>query len=361
MKGYAVYRQEGRKGGRIQINEQLLSPGETVYYDTVPGPGAYIYCVAAVDSSGNEGLSRPAVGEVLDIFPPAAPTGLQVVADTGSIRLAWDVNPEADLMGYRVYRTVGANHDDNYVLLNAAAIRETRFTDSLPRNAKNFFFYKIAAIDSSYNMSKYSDAGSARMPDAVAPREPFITGVVQETKALRVDWLSNAESDLTGYHIYRFQPADSMGTLIRLNNSLIKSEMHLFTDNRVEKNVDYRYFLTAVDSAGNISAPSVPYDGVFMADESCLLEIKRIKVAAKKDGTIRVSWRVDAGNEADYQGCILYRKNAPANVFKAMTILSKATGYTDKFGQDDSLFYYQVRAYGQDGCAVKSEVIEIRK
>ncbi|MDR3133986.1 MAG: hypothetical protein LBU42_08220 [Prevotellaceae bacterium] len=361
MEGYTIYRQKGRKGANIQINEQVLPPGQTVYYDTVPEPGAYIYYVVAVDSSGNEGKSRPTVGEVLDIFPPAAPIGLQVVADTGRIQLSWNPNQEKDLMGYRIYRTVGANRNDNYVLLNATAIRETQFTDSLPHNAKNFFFYKVAAIDSSYNMSKYSDARSARMPDVVVPREPFIIGIIQEVRALRIEWLGNAESDLMGYNIYRFQPADSIGTLQRLNYSLIKAGTHLFTDNRIEKNVNYRYYLTAVDSTGNVSMPSVSYDRKFIADETCPLEVKKIKASAKKNGTINISWSIDLENKETYQGCVLYRKNPQANVFKAITTLSKVNKYIDKFDQDDTLFYYQVRAYDQNGCVVKSEEIEVRK
>jgi fibronectin type 3 domain-containing protein len=361
MKGYTVYRRKGRKGKNMPINGMLLSPAQTIYHDTVSGPGAYIYHVAAVDSSGNEGLSFPTVGEVLDIFPPAPPTGLQVAADTGRIQLSWNPNPEKDLMGYRIYRTVGANRDDNYVLLNAKAIQATQFTDSLPRNAKNFFFYKVAAIDSAYNMSKYSDPRSARMPDVIAPREPFIIGVIQEARSLRIEWLSNAESDLMGYAIYRFQPSDSAGTLQRLNTSLIKAGTHLFTDHWIEKNMTYRYYLTAVDSTGNISAPSVPYDGKFIADEECFLEIKKLKASAKKNGTVPVSWSVDKEDKTTYQGCILYRKTPQTNAYKAITPLSKATKYTDKFEPDDALFYYQVRAYDQKGCVVKSEEIEIRR
>jgi hypothetical protein len=361
MKGYTIYRKQGRKGETLPVNSLLLPPVQTVYHDTVPEPGAYIYYVAAVDSSGNEGVSRPAFGEVLDIFPPAPPTGLQVVADTGKIRLSWNPSQEKDLKGYRIYRTVGANRDDNYVLLNATAIRETQFTDSLPRNAKNFFFYKVAAIDSSYNMSKYSEARSARMPDVIAPREPFIIGVTQEDKALRIDWLLNAESDIMGYDIYRFQPADSTGTLRRLNVSLIKANTHLFTDNRMEKNVDYRYYLTAVDSTGNISEPSVSYDGKFIADEECSAEVKKLKAVAKKNGTVTVSWSIDSENKEIYQGCILYRKTTQTNEYKAITTLSSATGYTDKFGPDDIVFYYQIRAYEENGCVIKSAEIDVRK
>jgi hypothetical protein len=361
MTGYNIYRMRGRKGENIRLNNSLLPVVQYNYYDTVPEHGTYIYHVASVDSSGNEGLSFTAVGEVLDIFPPKAPTGLQVIADTGSVVLSWNVNREKDLMGYRIYRTVGNNRDDNYVLLNAKAIRDTLFIDSLPRNAKNFFFYKIAALDSAYNMSLYSEVRSARMPDVIAPRAPFIIGVVQEAKALRIEWLGNAESDLMGYDIYRFQPSDSVGTVKRLNTSLIKADMHLFTDIWVNRNVEYRYYLTAVDSTGNISAPSVAYDGKFMADDECVIEVKKLKASVKKNGTVTISWKVDMVNDEIYQGCVLYRKTPRTNTYKALSTLSETNKFTDKFEPDDTVFYYQVRAYDKQGCVVKSESIEVRK
>jgi hypothetical protein len=361
MKGYNIYRMKGRNGEKRLLNHTLLPPAQRAYYDTVPEPGAFIYRIAAVDSSGNEGLSFPAIGEVLDIFPPAQPTGLQVVADTGKIFLSWNANQEKDLMGYRVYRTVGNNRDDNYVLLNTKVITGTQFTDSLPVNAKNFFFYKITALDSSYNKSEYSSPRSARMPDVIAPRKPFIINVTQELKAIRIEWLNNAESDLAGYHIYRFQPEDSARTVKRLNIAPIKAGIHLFTDNWTTPNTAYRYYLTAIDSSGNVSLPSTPYDGKIIAEEACPLEIKTLKTSVKKNGTVVVSWRIIAEDEDAFQGCILYRKSPQANTYKPINTLSTTTKYTDKFEDNNTLFYYQIRAYGGNGCVVKSTEIEARR
>ncbi len=361
MKGYNIYRQKGRKGENIQINKTLLPVTQKTYYDTVPEPGVFVYRVAAVDSSGNEGISFSAVGEVLDIFPPAKPTGLQVAADTGRFILTWNPNTEKDLAGYRVYRTVGNNRDNNYVLLNAKPMNTNQFIDSLPKNAKNFFFYKVAAMDSAYNMSEYSDPRSSRMPDVIAPREPFIIGVTQETKALRIDWLDNAESDLMGYDIYRYQSKDSLKTLKRLNTSLIKAGMHLFTDYFIEYNTDYRYYLTAVDSSGNVSLPSVPFDGKFIADEVCPVEVAKLKASVKKNGDISLSWKVETKRDEGYSGCVVYRKVPQTNTYKALSTLSEATKYSDKFDAENNVYYYQVRAYGQNGCVVKSEEIEVRK
>jgi hypothetical protein len=63
-------------------------------------------------------LSAPVRAEVLDIFPPAAPTGLAAVAtapDAGStatqpsIDLSWQPVADADLAGYIVYRREGSS------------------------------------------------------------------------------------------------------------------------------------------------------------------------------------------------------------------------------------------------------------
>jgi hypothetical protein len=361
MKGYNIYRMKGHSDEKRLLNHTLLPPAQRAYYDTVPEPGTFIYRIAAVDSSGNEGLSFPTVGEVLDIFPPAQPTGLQVVADTGKILLSWNSNQEKDLMGYRVYRTVGHDRDDNYVLLNTRVVAKTQFTDSLPRNAKNFFFYKIVALDSSYNKSEYSVARSARMPDVIAPREPFIVNVAQEVKAIRIEWLNNAESDLAGYHIYRFQPEDSAGTLKQLNIAPIKAGIHLFTDNWAMPNTAYRYYLTAMDSSGNVSLPSTPYDGKIITEDVCPFEIKAVKASVKKNGTVVISWRISTENEDAFQGCILYRKSPQTNTYKPINTLSTNTRYTDKFEDNDTLFHYQVRVYGKNGCVVKSDEIGARK
>ncbi len=347
MMGYHVYRSKGRSEQPERINKVLLPDATFMYYDTVPGPGVFVYYVAAVDSSGNEGRSFAATGEVLDIFPPAKPTGLQVVADTGCIILTWEPNAETDLMGYRIYRTVGSHRDDNYVLLNARAVQTTRFVDSLPRNARNFFFYKIAALDRAYNMSGYSEPHSSRMPDVVPPRAPFIIDVKQETKALRIDWLENA-------------PEDSAGTIRKLNVVLIKAGMHMFTDHWAEANKAYRYFLTAVDSSGQASLPSAAYDAKYQADEICALRIKKLSAAVKRSGNIPLLWSVEVEEEDDYSGCILYRKEGVEGAYKPLTILSKDHKYTDKFNDDIDTHQYQVRAYSLSGCVVKSETLEVK-
>jgi fibronectin type 3 domain-containing protein len=62
----------------------------------------------------------------------------------------------------------------------------------------------------------------------------------------------NSETDLAGYHVYRSAARDSKGEL--LTPDLLLSPA--YRDTAVESGHRYWYTVTAVDRAGNESAPS---------------------------------------------------------------------------------------------------------
>lgn len=91
-----------------------------------------------------------------DIFPPAAPKGLQAVASTGAINLIWDANTEADLAGYVVLR--GEAPGDKLQALTPAPIRDTTFRDATAQPGIRYV-YAIIAVDRATppNMSPQSN------------------------------------------------------------------------------------------------------------------------------------------------------------------------------------------------------------
>ncbi|MEO9871550.1 MAG: hypothetical protein ABJF63_13800, partial [Ekhidna sp.] len=93
------------------------------YTDSLSVPGPYYYIIANTDIYGNEGESRKIFIEVQDVFPPMAPEGLTIKADTGKIFLEWNANLEPDLAGYLVYRTVEKDNKKKYVLLNSDPLK----------------------------------------------------------------------------------------------------------------------------------------------------------------------------------------------------------------------------------------------
>ena len=114
-------------------------------------------------------LSAPIRVEVLDIFPPAAPTGLAAVATapdpaTGrpaSIDLSWQPGTEPDLAGYEVYRredqTPWERISGNQPVIGPA------FHDAhvLPGRT---YYYGVSAIDTSGHESPRSAEASETVP-----------------------------------------------------------------------------------------------------------------------------------------------------------------------------------------------------
>ena len=97
--------------------------------------------------------------QAIDLSYPAVPADVSGVGRASSIELQWTRNTEPDLLGYYCYRSTTQN--GAYTKINPVPTdRISTFTDpgltSLTR-----YYYKIAAVDSSGNVSGLSPATSA--------------------------------------------------------------------------------------------------------------------------------------------------------------------------------------------------------
>ena len=133
----------------------------------------YFYAVAAVTSVASAGRAPQTVqGEFSpevqvfanDVFPPAAPAGLQAVASgVGQppfVDLTWAPNTEADLAGYNVYRHQAGQQPVkiNTELVQAPAYRDREVT------AGHNYFYAVTAVDLRGNESPHSAEASESVP-----------------------------------------------------------------------------------------------------------------------------------------------------------------------------------------------------
>ncbi len=86
-----------------------------------------------------------------DIFPPAPPKGLALVAMEGGImNLIWDANTEPDLDGYIVLR--GEAPGDTLQPLSPAPIHDTKLTDTTVKPGVRYV-YAVIAVDRARNRS----------------------------------------------------------------------------------------------------------------------------------------------------------------------------------------------------------------
>jgi len=171
---YRVYRQtEGSAAGTV-VGEVPLSsePQATLTDRDFDWEKTYSYRIAVVTVvplSGKpaqiEGDDSPPLTVVAhDIFPPAAPSGLQAVASgVGQppfVDLTWAPNTESDLAGYNIYRREDSSPA---VRINTALVNTPSYRDSevVPGHK---YYYAAAAVDLRGNESPHSAEASETVP-----------------------------------------------------------------------------------------------------------------------------------------------------------------------------------------------------
>ena len=95
---------------------------------------------------------------------PATPAGLQAEGRSGSIRLTWTANTEADLLGYMVYRYNTAAAEWETI---GRRVTATEFTDNYCAKG-TAYRYRIRAIDQAWNISEPSAEATASTAAAKA-------------------------------------------------------------------------------------------------------------------------------------------------------------------------------------------------
>jgi hypothetical protein len=105
-----------------------------------------------------------------------------------------------------------------------------------------------------------SDPATIAAVDTFPPSAPqglvaaVLPGAVAGASVVDLSWSINVETDLAGYYVYRSEQEGTRGRLVTPDLLLTPA----VRDNSVEPGHRYWYTVTAVDRAGNESAPSTP-------------------------------------------------------------------------------------------------------
>jgi hypothetical protein len=103
--------------------------------------------------------SAPKKLTVLDRFPPAPPSGLNLAAGANTVELSWSPNPESDILGYTVFRASGAGPFTEV----ANSLDAPAFTDRDVQSGLRYR-YKVAALDLRKNLSPHSQEVEITVP-----------------------------------------------------------------------------------------------------------------------------------------------------------------------------------------------------
>ena len=260
--------------GSVPFEAIRASDGQISYIDTLQllEPVRLRYAVRYVNASGQ----RAAFSNFL-LVEPAASVSLPPVVNPSptftesAITVTWeapkaniDQTTPANLLGYNIYRATRAQNEPAERPLNGERpVNATQYVDQ-SFNFGEEYVYVVRAVSLGTGGNPVESLNSN--PVNVTPRDIFPpsapgggspTSVSAAAAGGRISifWPANPERDVVGYNLFRSTDPDlPLDKWTRLNRTPL--ERTTFQDDAVQSGVKYYYYLTAVDSAGNVSQPS---------------------------------------------------------------------------------------------------------
>lgn len=247
---YQVFRNDTRIG----------TSASTTYTDPDVSQGEHRYHVVAVDRVGN--LSQPSntATAIIDRTPPEVAL-IEPIADSrvrGIVPVVGTATSPDDFFEYRLYVRLESDAAPGELLRSsavAAVAEKLSQWDSASAVQGQAYVFRLEGQDTRGNIAAVE---RRVIVDNLPPAAPTgLNAVVQNGDDARASWNANSESDLAGYLLYLDgQLANATGTI---GDDL---RPYLLTaTNFLDLNLSdgpHSYVVHAVDTAGNISAPSAP-------------------------------------------------------------------------------------------------------
>ena len=315
--GYFVY----RNGVNI-----ATATGTTMTDGGLTSSTTYTYAVVAFDAAGNvSGQSTPVTVSTADTIAPSVPAGLTATATGGTtVNLVW--SPATDnvrVAGYNLYRN-GAR---------IATLTGTSYANTALTNATTYS-YTVNAYDAAGNVSAQSTAVNATTADTAAPTVPAKPTVTATAyNQVTVVWAAATDNvAVAGYRVYR------AGTLIA---TVVGATSYV--DATAVAKTTYSYTVSAYDSAGNTSRPSVasPVTTPAGPDTTAPSVPSGLKSTITTAKAVYVSWTASTDNVA-VSGYWVFRNG----VFVGS---STKPNYTDSTAVQATTYTYTVSAYDAAG------------
>ena len=157
LKGYNVYRCVD------SVNFTYLNFTTNNYYfdDSLNYNTTYYYKISAVDIFNRESqLTGYVSAEPKNLYPPSTPRGLSINARNWegqrSVYLSWLPNPEGDISGFNIYKSLTQNFNADSSTFYAFT-KVSNFSDTINLNLYTQYYYRIKAVDKGGLLSDQSD------------------------------------------------------------------------------------------------------------------------------------------------------------------------------------------------------------
>ncbi len=347
LMGFVIGRAPSLEDG-FQIIHPELIPGNTrSFIDTsfVEGQLNY-YVVQAVDTAFNVSSSLPVAVTLIDTIPPEKPVWVSGTVDSlGVVTLEVQKNPEADLMGYRLFKGNDPAHEFSVIhegfVVNDSLRHEIPvvFTDTITLNSLTpRVYYKVKALDFNFNQSEDSELMVIERPDTIPPTTPVFKRVISSRDKIALHFALSESHDVVSHTLYRNTGLDlPWEAYAPLDNSQLN-----FTDDKVEQGITYYYSIRALDNSGLYSDFARPVFGKAY-DDGTRPPVENLSLAIEEErGTLSWSYPL-AGDHVFF---VVYKEDERGRLLQH--IRTNELSVSENIGPEESP-RYAVKAFTTDG------------
>lgn len=336
-----VAKANSANGPFIPIHKKPLKSKENQIIDENTTYNQY-YVVQYQNAENNKPYqSLPYLAQKPDDVPPRVPAMITGRVDsTGNVNLTWQVNTDADLLGYRVF-SAHSMHDE-FIEVSNEIVDKPFFNEQINiTNLSRSIYYKVIAVDKRFNTSDYSPAFKLAKPDVLPPAAPVFTQEQIKDGAIFLHWINSVSADVAGYRLLREDlSSDSIAPI----SSWSQIDLDSISDhNNLELGHTYRYHLIATDSSEN---ETVAYSRPIYYETGLRPGAKMvISKVDKQNKQITISWQKESG----CKGFHVYRTSGENSWTLYYTAKENVNEYLDDNLQESTIYKYKIKLIYADG------------
>ncbi|TVQ15440.1 MAG: hypothetical protein EA364_02255 [Balneolaceae bacterium] len=374
--GYDLVRIRYSDGDSLMLNTEPIPLLENRFTDRDVVPGeTYLYYLYHVTRHGiRSARGNPAPRLIEDWTPPGNPSALTVSYDTSStdITLNWQPGEQTDnfLTFVLLRKKIHPQFDEAWTQINDSTVTGGPHTDT-GAGGQVFvegatYRYGVAAANRNAMRSDTVFA-DIRIPVLTPPNAPsYVDARIDYGLRVRLNWNASGSGDVTEYRIYRLispvpfrtsgtshdgsmtdepgqipddpfpfpLPAPPLGELRQAQAALASSPANnerFYIDDSTEAGASYIYHVTAVDSAGNESAPS-PGFGIRVQRTNVVPPVRNLQALAGPDG-VMIRWEPLADAEGLTYHYRVMRSELANGEFETLADAISDVEWTDSGGQ----------------------------
>jgi fibronectin type 3 domain-containing protein len=258
VRGYYIYRDQGRNGELKQVSEFIPAGGEIMTYidstEGLLGNLSYRYAVKAV----NDGYIMSRLSEISSTRPgiPTSilpPTNLHGGMVNGNVLLVWDdmYRTNEFLLAYQLYKKRKGESDFEKITEDLIPFYQNTFMDTIHPEESGIYEYAVSSTDESGQESLLSSSIEIELKNpSLLVFAPAGLRIAKGTDGIEVIWAMD-EDNKNRFQVFRYEAGEKA-----IKIAALPAGSFNYTDREVQKGKLYFYYVIAVTPDGRESEPS---------------------------------------------------------------------------------------------------------